>query len=184
MHYCCLVITKEFPTDDILESVLRPFNSEDFYSSKTSSTLPEFTWDWYSVGGRYAGAIQICVREHDPKYRWEFIERTPRNGRLFRASILDDLSNQGRDLWYYEGHYFGYTGMNDGVLYVDAAMSDDINNLSELGCYCFVDQDGRAFSREYFTGEELIVNQDFESQLSNAKANSSGCYICVVDLHD
>lgn len=25
MHVCCLVITNEFPTDEILENVLKPF---------------------------------------------------------------------------------------------------------------------------------------------------------------
>ena len=75
-------------------------------------------------------------------------------------------------------------GANDDILCVDAALTDDIQNLSEMGCYCFVDQDGNAFSRSYYNGEEWVDNLEFDKQLSNAKMNCSGCYICVVDLHD
>ena len=43
---------------------------------------------------------------------------------------------------------------------------------------------GNAFSRESYTGETWAKNEEFDKQFSSAKGNSSGCYICVVDLHD
>lgn len=32
MHYCSIIITKEFPTNDVLEEILSPYNEDDYYS--------------------------------------------------------------------------------------------------------------------------------------------------------
>lgn len=187
MHYCCLIFTKEFPTDEVLEKVLKPFNSEDFYDQPEEQRVrPAFTWDWYVVGGRYGGEIKLKVDRDDKKYKWSYIIDEPRNGRLFRSALLDTLAHYRRRTWdiaYRENYDFDYMGFADGFLYVDAALADDIQNISEMGCHCFVDQNGNAFARAYYN-EEWETNQEFDTQLSNAKANCSGCYICVVDLHD
>lgn len=188
MHYCCLVITKEFPTDEVLKKVLEPFNSEDFYCKpKDQRVRPVFTWDRYVVGGRYGGSIKLKVDIDDEKYEWRYIIKEPRNGRLFRSRLLDTLGNHYKSLWdaaYNENYNFDYMGYSDQFLYVDAALADDIQNISEISCYCFVDQNGNAFARDYYNEEEWVTNQEFDTQLSNVKANCSGCYICVVDLHD
>ena len=183
MHYCCLVITKEFPTDEILEKVLAPFNE---YTLEEEPNQTAFGWDWYSVGGRYGGRIKLKVAENDEKYRWGCFEREPRNGRLFRSALLDELGRgkSSSDRAYSELYVFKYMGFRDGIVLVDAALSDDIQNLSEMECYCFIDQYGNAFACEYYTGAEWVENNEFYAQLANAKENSSGCYICVVDLHD
>ena len=53
MHYCCMVFTKEFPTQAVLEKVLKPFDSEDVYDQPEETRVhPAFTWDWWQVGGR------------------------------------------------------------------------------------------------------------------------------------
>jgi hypothetical protein len=188
MHYCCLVITKEFPTDEVLEKVLRPFNSEDFYEEPEDQRVrPAFTWDWYAVGGRYGGRIKLKVDLDDEKYKWRYIIQEPRNGRLFRSGLLDTLGRFRRSKWdaaYHENCDVDYMGFADGFIYVDAALADDIQNISEISCYCFIDKNGNAFAREYYNEEEWVTNQEFDTQLSNAKANCSGCYICVVDIHD
>lgn len=187
MHYCCLVITKDFPTDEVLEKVLTPFNDESFYGVPEEQRVrPAFTWDWYAVGGRYGGTIKLKIDMDDEKYKWRYIITEPRNGRLFRSALLDALGHYRKSTWdiaYYENRDFDYMGFEDGFLYVDAALADDIQNISEIGCYCFVDQNGNAFARDYYNGE-LETNTEFDTQLSNAKANCTGCYICVVDLHD
>ncbi len=188
MHYCCLVIAKEFPTDEVLEKILKPFNSEDFWEKPEDQRVrPAFTWDWYVIGGRYGGRIKLKVDRCDKKYEWCYITREPRNGRLFRSALLDTLAHYRKSNWdiaYRENYDFDYMGFNDDFLYVDAALADDIQNISEIGCYCFVDQNGNAFSRDCFDGENWIDNPEFDEQVSKAKENSSGCYICVVDLHD
>ena len=188
MHYCCLVITKEFPTDEVLEKVLRPFNEEDFYDNPEGERVrPAFLWDWYCVGGRYGGRIKLRKDLDDEKYEWRYISKEPRNGRLFRSALLDTLQHYRKSTWdiaYGENYAFDYMGFEDGFLYVDAALADDIQNISEMGCYCFVDQNGNAFARDYYNGGSWIDNTEFDTQLSNAKANCSGCYICVVDIHD
>lgn len=188
MHYCCVVITKDFPNDDVIEKVLRPFNSEDLYEKPEDNRVyPPFTWDWYEVGGRYGGYIKLKIDKDDEKYKWRYIINEPRNGRLFRSALLDALAHYRKRTWdiaYRESYDFDYMGFSDGFLYVDAALADDIQNISELDCYCFIDQNGNAFSRESYTGETWAKNEEFDKQFSSAKGNSSGCYICVVDLHD
>ena len=90
MHYCCFIFTKEFPTDEILQKVLKPFNSEGFYSnSNENSVYPMFTWDYFRLGGRYSGMLKLEVKENDEKYKWEFYENNPRNNRLFRSQLID-----------------------------------------------------------------------------------------------
>lgn len=187
MHYCCLVITKDFPTNEVIEKVLRPFNDEEFFGKPEGERVrPAFTWDWYLLGGRYGGSIKLKIDKDDEKYKWRYIINEPRNGRLFRSTLLDTLAHYRQRTWdiaYYENYDFDYMGFGDGFLYVDAALADDIQNISEIDCYCFVDQDGNAFARDYYNGE-WATNTEFDAQLSKAKENCTGCYICVVDLHD
>ncbi len=55
MHYHCEIILP--PTDDIaaaIESVLKPFNEQPDKSDEDCDTSNSF-WDWFVVGGRYAG---------------------------------------------------------------------------------------------------------------------------------
>ena len=175
-------------TDEVIEKVLAPFNDEKFYGKPEGERVrPAFTWDWYSLGGRYGGLIKLRVDMYDEKYEWRYIGREPRNGRLFRSALLDTINNRYNSRWdaaYYENYHLDYMGFRDAFLYVDAALADDIQNISDMSCYCFVDQNGNAFARDYFNEEGFVTNEDFDTQLSNAKENSSGCYICVVDLHD
>lgn len=186
MHSCCLLFTKDFPSDGVIQKVLEPFFEDDFYAKpKDDRVRPAFLWDWYKVGGRYGGCIKLKMDLDDEKYRWRYLIREPRNGRLFRSAILDTLERSHKSgFGYYENDFFGYMGENDLFLYVDAALADDIQNISEMDCYCFIDQNGNAFARSYYTEEEWVDNLEFDKQLSNAKENCSGCYICVVDLHD
>ena len=119
MHYCCFVFTKEFPTDEILQKVLKPFNSEGFYSnSNENSVYPMFTWDYFRLGGRYSGMLKLEVKENDEKYKWEFYENNPRNNRLFRSQLIDTLdkfSKTSRDRWMFkEENVWNELGISDG----------------------------------------------------------------------
>lgn len=187
MHYCSIIITKEFPTDNVLEEILRPYNEDDYYSQDERQAPPTFMWDWWQVGGRYTGQIKLTIDKDDEEYQWCYMAKEPRAGRLFRSSTLEHfqfLSNKNNS-FYFEEDYFPSMGYRDGFLYVDGGRVKDIQNLEELGCFNFIDKDGRAFTRSYYDGQgNFIDNADFDKQFMNALKNSQDCYICVVDIHD
>ena len=188
MHYCCMVFTKEFPTQTVLEKVLKPFNSEDVYGKPEETIVyPAFTWDWWKVGGRYGGKLKLKVEESDEKYRWNYYEGNPRNGRLFRSSLLDKMKELAKNVpfsFFCEEEWFGTMGSMDGFIRVDGAFCADIINLQEESCYCSVDCNGNGFSRESWDGHNWNKNDDFDRQLKKIKAECSDCYVCIVDLHD
>lgn len=189
MHYCCFVFTKEFPTDEVLQEVLKPFNSEDVYSSEEENRVyPMFTWDYFVVGGRYSGNLKLEIRKKDKKYRWEFYENNPRNNRLFRSQLIDTIDKFRKtscDGWMFqEENMWNELGFSDGYIRVDACPLPDILNINELSCYCFVDKSGNAYSVERWTGNGFEKHGDYEEALKKTIAESGDCYLCVVDLHD
>ena len=188
MHYCCMVFTKEFPTQSVLEKVLKPFNSEDVYEQPEETRVyPAFTWDWWQVGGRYNGRLKLKVEENSEKYRWNYYEREPRNGRLFRSALLDKMGEWAKTAplsFFREEEWFGTMGSQDGFIRVDGAFCADIINLQEKSCYCAVDCNGNGFSRESWDGNNWNKNDDFDSQLEKIKSECSDCCVCIVDLHD
>ena len=188
MHYCCMVFTKEFPTQSVLEKVLKPFNSSDVYDQPEETRVyPAFTWDWWQVGGRYEGAFKLKIEENSEKYKWNYYEREPRNGRLFRSALLDKMKEWAKNVpfsFFREEEWFGTMGSRDGFIRVDGAFCADIINLQEESCYCMVDCNGNGFSRESWDGNNWNKNDDFDNQLEKIKAECSDCYVCIVDLHN
>jgi len=187
MHYCTIVITKEFPTDDVLSKALAPFNEEEYYASEGTIPRPIFTWDYWIIGGRYSGSIKLTVDKNNEEYEWPYMANKSRAGRLFRSSMLEmieHLMKQSRYSYYNEEEFFGNMGFDDGFLYVDACKIKDIKNLDKLTCYSFIDKTGKGFTRSYFDGEEFIDNSNFDEQFKEALQNSQDCYACIVDLHD
>lgn len=178
MHYCCLIITKDFPTDDVLEEVLKPFN-EDNYNS-----FPAFTWDWYKVGGRYNGALKLKVNKEDEKYQWKWYANPSRNGRFFRSYLLSRMEMFANGAWLYnEEDYFRSMGFNEGFLYVDGGFIPDILNIDSVECFCCIDKDGNAYARERWTGEKFEEDTEFDDRLKTIIDNSKECFACIVDLH-
>lgn len=58
MHYCTLLITKEFPTDEAISDIMRPYYEELVEYDDNGNRIgerPVFLWDWYKIGGRYNG---------------------------------------------------------------------------------------------------------------------------------
>ena len=49
MHYCLLILTKDFPSNDKLYEVLEPFR--DFSDCNPNRAIQ---WDFWTVGGRVA----------------------------------------------------------------------------------------------------------------------------------
>lgn len=189
MHYCCLVFTKEFPTDDVLYNVLEPFSEKKFYETEEENKeYPEFLWDWYKVGGRYSGNLKLKVKDSDEKYEWAFYYPGGRNGVFFRSKLIDtikEFAKTSRDGWLFkEEDIYNELGFSDGYIRVDACPVCDILNIDEIGCYYFVGKNGNAYSRSKWNGEEDIKHNDFELKLKEEICNSKDCFLCVVDLHD
>lgn len=190
MHYCCLVVRKVFPTEEVLEEALAPFKDDVVWDQPAESCVyPAFTWDWWQVGGRYSGQFKLKVNENDEKYRWEYYAREPRAGRLFRSYIIekmiDRLKCESSLFGYFqEEDFFRSMGINDYFLYVDGGKASDIINLDEVDCWCYVDADGNGYARDYWHGDGFTVNADFDEKLKEVIEKSKDYYVCVVDLHD
>ena len=189
MHYSCLIITKEFPTNDVLEKALAPFHDDVVYKQPEESRVyPVFMWDYWQIGGRYAGLFKLTV-ENEEKYKWHYYMNNPRNGRLFRSYLLDKMKGFAEEsrkpnFMYKEEDYFTSMGFLDGFLYVDGAKVCDIINFSEVSCYCCIDQNGNAIARETWDGNSWNVDPMFDEKMKNIIANSRDWYACIVDIHD
>lgn len=153
-HCCCMVFTKEFPTETVLEKILAPLNWDYVFDReyREKSYSAPFTWDYWLLGGRYSGALKLKIEEQSEKYR------------------------------FYKENWYGPMAFEDGYLRIDGALCEDVVNLQEVKCFCFLDCNGNAFAREIRPG--YTENTEFDKQLSSAKANSADCYVCIVDLHD
>jgi hypothetical protein len=189
MHYCCLVISREFPTDRVLDKALAPFSEDEFFKSETAYR-PVFMWDYWLVGGRYSGQIKLKAASEEDwgEYEWNYLLPTPRAGRLFRSMLLETMhylaEKAHREYEYQEEEFFRSMGKRDGFLYVDGCPVRDIVNLTDIGCFCFVDADGNAAARSFFDGENWVKDDTFEDRLKELLASSGDYYACIVDLHD
>lgn len=188
MHYKCLLITTQFPTTNIIATILEPFNSENYYAEHDDNTkdYPAFMWDWYQIGGRYNGAIKLrCDQKNNEKYRWEYIQSGGRNGICFWSYLLTKMQEfSGGSFRYIEDDYYPSMGSRDGYLYVDSAIISDILNFDDIESYCCIDKNGAAYSRESWNGDDWIVDQEYDAKIQNVKKNSSECFATIIDLHD
>lgn len=186
MHYCCLVITKEFPTDEVLERVLTPFSEDVFYRQPEESRVyPTIMWGRWQIGGRYSGQFKLNVNRNDQKYQWGFYTKEPRNGRLFRSHRLNEIRKLSKKTFVYrEEDYFSNMGFNEGFLYIDGGLVSDIKNFNDVCCDCCIDKSGNAFSKEYWNGNDFIQNSNFDQQLAYVIADSRDCYACIIDICD
>lgn len=182
MHYCCEIVTKEFPTDLVIAHILSPF---EWGSHKDDEPRPVFTWDWWQVGGRYSGRLKLKIDEKDEKYRWEYYATVPRAGRLFRSKLLEAINMWSTKAYTLrrEEDFFNELGARDGYIRVDGARIGDLIDFEKDcdDCCCLVDVDGKAYARAHY--EE---DSEFDQTVQNifANGNRDDCYVVIVDLHD
>lgn len=187
MHYCLLLITKEFPTQEVIDKALAPYNEEEFYKlreEKEDIKYPCFLWDFWKIGGRYDGALKLKIDMDDKKYNWQYYSCDGRNGKLFLSRLLSDMKNwAGNTFLYTEENYYNTMGMRDDFLRVDGAFIDDLLNFDEVQCCLLIDKDGKPYAREYYDGE-WKDNDNFDNELAAVKSDSKGCYATIIDIHD
>lgn len=185
MHYCLALFTKELPSKLEIDRIMRKYDSEEVYKDEENIVYPQFTYDWYEIGGRYAGQIKLKVDEDNKEYKWKYIIREPRNGRLFWSYLLNELENfSKKSFMYKEEDYFSTMGYRDGYILVDGAQISDILNMDEIECFTFIEHDGKAYSRSWWNGSDFVENEDFEEKFDLVKEKSKDMFLTIIDYHD
>ena len=133
MHYCIALITKEFPSDEVIQKKLAPYNwdtcfnkYEEYEEIPKETSWPRFTWDWYVIGGRYGGLIKLKISEENKDvYEWDYYSQ-PRAGRLFRSHFIEECYRGKVGYHFREEDYFSYMGSNEGYILVDGCKICDM----------------------------------------------------------
>lgn len=186
MHYCLALFTKEIPSKNYIRSLMDKYHEDNVYGEDEDNIVyPQFIWDWYQIGGRYSAQIKLRIDEDDEKYRWRFYSREKRNGRLFWSYTLNELEDFSKNSFMYrEEEHYASMGYRDGFLYVDGAKISDIKNMEEVSCFTFLNEDGEAYSREWWNGEEFVKNEDFEEKFKQQMEFSKDMFLTIIDYHD
>lgn len=194
MHFCITVITEQFPTDDVLEKKLAPFNDDVYYGKfhddeepPEDVVRPQFLWDWWEVGGRFGGLLKLRVNNEDEEYNWMFVAKEPMAGRLFRSNMLEHINNEKRWFFRDEERAYLYIGRRDGYIRVDGCKVKDAIDLEDTVVnhgWGFIGRNGEAYSRKYWTGEEYVNDDLYEEKVRAALKGTEDCYVCYVDIHD
>ena len=187
MHYCIQVITREFPTDEVLAEVLAPFKEEDFYAKleKDESLLsPPILWDWWQLGGRYGALLKIDVSgENAEKYNLVYYPNEKRSGRLFRSACLEKAKlDVGFSGGLTETDALLYMGIRDDFIYADSAPIKDLKEGT--GGFGLIIPTGEAFARKYWNRSEWIENTEFDQIKEKALSDYKDCWISVIDIHN
>ena len=186
MHYCLLMLTKSCPSDEMIDEILKPYNSDDCWKAREENPdfeMPKFTWDWWQVGGRYNGKLKLKFDANSKDgYRWAFLALEPRTGRLFRSYLLEHMMSKERI--FREDDYFCSMGARDGYIYVDGAPIADLIDFDAASCFCFLDVDGTAYARKTWDGDELIKDPSFDETVTEICKNRTDCFATVIDIHD
>lgn len=185
MHYCIHVFTKGCPSMDDLNRIMAPFD-ENLYIEDESKEEPMFMWDYWQMGGRYGGHIKLKVDPEDEgsRYKWRFVPREKRNGKVFWSSILNRIKD---GYTWEECELFAYLGFYEGYIRVDGAYVCDILNRDDLGCWGFISPNGIACVRERWDGESWAKNDKFDDQYSNmlgVAIEDPDMFLTVIDIHD
>lgn len=186
MHYCALLFTKNFPTEEEISEIMRPYDEEFFEYDKNGEIigdLPAFQYDCYSIGGRYGGKLKLKVDYDDKYYNWDCYSNNGRNKHLFYSKLLSVMKSK-LGIFFDEEDWFTYMGLRDGFIYVDGARVDDLINFDDLSCYVCIDADGNVIARETWNGHDFVEDEQFDEKFETIKKNSKGMFVTVLDLHD
>ena len=191
MHYCCFLVTKEFPSDEIIAKKLSPF---EWQSNIDAEPQPAFAWDWWQIGGRYSGKLKLSINKNVEVYDWKYYATVPRAGRLFRSKVLEairTIMNQHDThpyihpySLYHEEDLYNELGYRDGYIRVDGARIGDLIDFEKCcnDCYCVVDVDDNVYTRSKLFEDDDEFDRTIQNIFMNG--NRDDYYVVVVDLHD
>lgn len=166
---------------------MAPFEEDSFYEQQEkdeSINRPCLLWDYWKLGGRYAGRIKIDVSgDNAGKYDLIFYPKQKRVNRLFRSAFLescnlDVLFTTGFD----ETDALCYMGVRDDIIYADSAKIEDVKEFP--GGFGMILPSGEVFAREYWDGAHWIKCPDFDERKEAALSGNKDCWISVIDIHD
>lgn len=192
MHYCLYLYTKEFPSDEVIDQLLKPYNEESYYKDdeeEPSTPRPLFLWDFWQVGGRYGGKLRLSTKaEDDDRYDWEYCPRHLRAGKLYRCRLIEKCARGILDPPHLlrEEEALQYLHMDDSIR-VDGGWLPHIVNRHEIADRCFIilTDDGTAIAREVWDGDNWIDTPDFDDR---ARLVMERCeadhFLTVIDIHD
>lgn len=196
MHTSMVVITREFPTDEVLDKVMEPYNDEAFYEKYSDedeipkdAEWPKFTWDYFVVGGRYGGRLKLRMDMEDQTYKWGFYAKEPRAGRLFRSTLCERVDAARREhtiFSSFEDEYRGYLGAPEGYIRVDGCKVKDVIDFEKTvleGSFGIIGKDGKVICREYY-GEKFEENENYEEEVKEELKDVQDCYVTYLDVHD
>lgn len=188
MHYCVMLISKSIPSNEYIKNVMSKYTWKNIKKDEDGNIIgerPIFTYDYYTIGGRYAGGIKLKVDESDKEYEWMYYAKEDRNNRLFISSILNDLKENIQPGWKYsEDKYLPYMGYDDGVLYVDGARAKDIVNINELKSYICIIPDGEAIARSSWNGTSWVDDEKYDEKFEQIIKDNMDGFITILDIHD
>lgn len=173
MHYKGYVITKKIPTQKKLEEILSKYK-EDF----DRKDKVDFEWDWWQIGGRYGGKINIRFDPNENEDNW-YMNRT-RNHKYFIIDILDDIKQNIK--FYDELDYLLYMGLNDKILHVDGGYFNDMIDFDITNCFIVIDDENNLYVRQFWNEEDWIEDKDFDNKVKKIDLESK--FITIIDFHD
>lgn len=173
MHYKGHVITKEIPTSKRLEEILSKYK-EDF----DREDKVDFEWDWWQIGGRYGGEINIKFDPNENEDKW-YMNHT-RNYKYFIIDILDDIKQNIK--FYDELDYLLYMGLNDKILHVDGGHFNDMIDFDISNCFMVIDDEDNLYVRQSWNGEDWIEDKGFDDKVK--AINLENKFITIIDFHD
>lgn len=187
MHFCFAVITKEFPTDEVIREKIDPYYEDRYYDVDEDEERPKrpiFLWDWFQVGGRYGGKIKLRMNDNDETYKWKYYAKEPRAGRLFRSMLLEEAGRSVR--FFTEEYYHPYLGSRDGYIRVDGCKVSDVIDFEEtaIDSFGFIGKNGEVYCRRSFDGDEWVDDLKYDDEVRAAIEDVQDCYLTFVDIHD
>lgn len=172
MHCKGFLITKELPSEDNINKILKKY----YWENKKNKS--GFNWDWFEIGGRYSGGIKLKFDYEDKKYEFEYLGRK-RNNKLFICKLLDELKENE---YFDESDYFGYLGSYDKQLNIDGGYYNDLKNFDIADCYLVITDDNYFNIRSKWNGENYIDNDNFDEEVKSIDLKDK--FITIIDFHE
>jgi len=86
--------------------------------------------------------------------------------------------------WYSIGGRYNNQLLTKTELMCNGARIKDLKNINDLGCYAFIDSDGKVVSRGYWDGQHFVADFDFDEKYRKTLEENKDGYLTVIDIHE